>query len=163
MDRITKTHVYFWGDTTFSNWGPSKFRYKGQNFENSEQAFMWEKARVFEDYEIANKILLVDNPSLIKKLGRKVKNFDPAVWDRKSYDIMYEVNMSKYLQNPELKKILLSTGDKTIVEASPYDKVWGVGLHWNDDKILDESNWDGLNLLGKVLVEVRDMINEGME
>jgi len=68
---------------------------------------------------------------------------------------MVDVNMDKFGSNPYLKDILLSTGNKTIVEASPFDTIWGIGLHWKDDKVLDEKNWNGQNLLGKALMEVR--------
>lgn len=115
-------------------------------FYNSEQAFMCRKAAYFEDWETYREILkLGENPSVAKKLGRKVKNFNPEYWLEVCLGEMVDVNMAKYNQNPKLKEILLSTGDKTIVEASPYDKIWGIGLHWNDDRVLDESNWKGIN------------------
>ncbi len=157
MDRITDTHVYFWG-SVFSNWAEAHFEHDGEIFENSEQAFIWEKALCFKDYEIANKILLINDPKLVKALGRKVKNFDDNIWLKKRYQVMLDVCYAKFQQNPELKKILLSTGNKIIVEASLYDKIWGVGLHWKDDAILDKSNWKGENLLGKILMEVRNKI-----
>jgi ribA/ribD-fused uncharacterized protein len=155
MDRITDTHVYFWGDPTFSNWGEARIVYKDKIFGNTEQAFMWEKAKFFGDEKIAEEILKNDNPSVAKKLGRKVKNFDNESWIINSFTFMISVNIAKFTQHEKMRKILLSTGDKTIVEASPYDKIWGVGLHWNDDEILDEHKWQGMNLLGKALMEVR--------
>lgn len=158
MDRITDTHVYFWGDPTFSNWGEAEFTYKRGNFANSEQAFMFEKAMLFEDYEIAAEILRNDNPSYVKKLGRKVHKFDANIWSSHRYQIMLNVCLAKFEQNEDLLKILLSTGDKIIVEASPFDRIWGVGLAWNDDKILDKKNWQGLNLLGEVLMDVRKQL-----
>ena len=156
MDKITDTHVYFWGDKTLSNWGPAEFEYRGKHFYNSEQAFMWEKAILFDDQEIAEKILENDNPSTVKALGRKVKNFDLPSWSEKSYQVMVDVCYAKFDQNPKLKETLFSTGDKTIVEASPMDRILGVGLHWENDEILDELNWNGMNLLGKALMEVRE-------
>ena len=158
MDRVTDTHVYFWGDPTFSNWGQARIVYKDKVFQNTEQAFMWEKAKFFGDEETAEEILKNDNPSMAKKLGRKVKNFDNERWMINSFTFMVAVNKAKFLQHEKMAKILLSTADKTIVEASPYDKIWGVGLHWNDDAILDEHKWQGLNLLGKALMEVRKLI-----
>ena len=158
MDGITKTHIYFWGDTTLSNWGPAQFEYENHFFYNSEQAFMYAKALYFKDYDIANQILQNDNPSIAKSLGRKVKGFDSQKWERVSYRIMVDINFEKFRQNSSLKEILLSTGNKTIVEGSPFDKIWGVGLHWDDDKILDEANWKGKNLLGKALMDVRTML-----
>ena len=159
-DRVTDTHVYFWGDPTLSNWGPAKFEHKSETFQNSEQAFMWEKAIFFGDEEIASDILSTDNPSLVKKLGRKVKNFDNTQWEEERYDAMLSVCLSKFSQNEEQREILLNTEDRTIVEGSPYDKVWGVGLHWASEAILNESKWDGLNLLGEVLMDVRTKLKE---
>ncbi len=157
MERITDKYVFFWG-SEFSNWHPCKFKYKDKNFSNTEQAFMWEKAMYFHDNEIADQIINTSNPRICKELGRKVRNFNAETWMIMSYSIMVSVNMAKYSQNPELKKILLSTGDKTIVEASPYDKIWGIGLYWNTDECLNESNWQGMNLLGKALMEVRSKL-----
>jgi ribA/ribD-fused uncharacterized protein len=157
-DRVTDTHVYFWGDPTLSNWGPAEFNHKGLKFHNSEQAFMYEKALYFSDKEIAQKILENDNPRTAKDLGRKVKNFDIESWSGASYDYMIDVCYAKFKQNKDLGEILLSTGNKTIVEGSPYDKIWGVGLHWASEEILDEANWEGLNWLGDALMEVRRML-----
>jgi len=157
MDRITDTHVYFWG-SIFSNWADVRFEYKDQIFYNSEQAFMWEKAILFKDFETADEIFDCDSPKEAKALGRKVKRFDSSKWDKAGFDFMVDINYEKFNQNPSLKEILLSTGNKTIVEASPFDKIWGVGLHWDDDRILDEKNWQGKNLLGKALMKVRDRL-----
>ena len=149
----TNTHVYFWG-SVFSNFHPVSFEYKGHIFDNSEQAFMWKKAMYFKDFEIAKKILNETNPQKAKSLGRKVKNYNDS-WDDVREQIMYEVNLSKY-KTKYLQNILLSTSPLIIVEASPVDKIWGVGLSKEDPLILDESNWKGQNLLGKVLMKVRD-------
>lgn len=155
MERITNTHVFFWG-SEFSNWYECKFTYLDNSFSNSEQAFMSRKAAYFEDWNIFDKILKEgDDPYIAKKLGRQIKNFNADLWMEVCFDEMVDVNLAKYSQNPELKKLLLSTGNKTLVEASPFDKIWGIGLHWNDDKCLDESKWKGTNLLGKALMEVR--------
>lgn len=157
MDRITDTHVYFWG-SIFSNWYDVQFEHNNQIFYNSEQAYMYEKAIFFRDFAIADKIYECDSPKEAKALGRQVKNFDSKKWDMESYDIMVDIIFEKFNQNPSLKEILLSTGNKTIVEASPFDKIWGVGLHWDDNRILNEKNWKGKNLLGKALMEVRQKI-----
>lgn len=157
MERITDKYVFFWG-SELSNWYDCKFTHKGIPFKNSEQAFMWEKAKFFNDEETAHKILITPNPSENKALGRKVKGFDADIWSKVSYDIMFAVNFEKFNQNHDLKYILLSTDDKIIVEASPYDKIWGIGLYWDTDDCLDEANWDGLNLLGKALMDVREIL-----
>lgn len=155
--RVTDTHVFFWGEW-FSNWYDCIVEYKDHTFDNSEQAFMWEKAKFFGDHEIAKKILMFSNPSKAKKLGRQVKNFDAEKWRDPGYRFMVDINFAKFNQNEFLKRHLLETGDKTIVEASPYDKIWGIGLREDDDRVLDEDNWDGLNLLGKALMEVREIL-----
>lgn len=162
MDRITDTHIYFWG-SIFSNWANTPFEYKGKEFSNSEQAFMWEKAVFFEDKEIADAILENNNPSTVKALGKKVKGFNADTWMKKGYEVMVDVCFAKFQQNTTHTEILLSTNDKIIVEASPHDKIWGIGLHWNDDRVLNENTWQGLNLLGKALMEVREKIKESYE
>ncbi|MFW6273194.1 MAG: NADAR family protein [bacterium] len=156
-DRITFTHVYFWGGE-FSNFYLVKIKYNGINFYSTEQIFMWEKALYFNDKETAAKIMVESEPSTCKALGRQVKNFDANKWSEVSYDIMVNANYEKYTQSLMLKDILLATKNRVLVEASPYDKIWGVGLHQDDDRILDEKNWKGQNLLGKALMEVRDKI-----
>ena len=91
-------------------------------------------------------------------MGREVKNFNSDEWLKVSYQIMVDVNYAKWSSNIKLKQLLLSTGDKTIVEASPFDKIWGIGLHWSDDRVLDEKKWEGMNLLGKCLMQVREKL-----
>lgn len=157
MERITDKYVFFWG-SEFSNWYDSSLIYDSIVFYNNEQAFMWKKAIFFNDAEIARKIAQTSNPSIAKMLGRQVKNFNLQIWSEVNYQIMVDINFAKYSQKPLLKEILLSTGDKTIVEASPYDTIWGIGLHWKDNAVLDEANWKGQNLLGKALMEVREML-----
>lgn len=121
---------------------------------------MWEKARYFGDEEMAELILHTQNPKEAKALGRKVRGFDAERWMIGSYVVMMAVNYPKYNQNPKLKEKLLATGDKTLVEASPYDKIWGIGLSEDDDRCLDEHLWQGMNLLGKALMEVRYQLKQ---
>lgn len=155
--RLTDTHVYFWG-SVFSNFHKCSFKLLGQQFSSSEQAFMWCKAKAFKDEEIAAEILKYSDPKKVKALGRKVKNYDDAKWDMVRYELMVKVNEAKFSQNKDLLDILKETGNRKLVEASPLDKIWGVGLHYDDDAILDESNWVGKNLLGKALMDVRDLL-----
>ena len=157
--RETDTHIYFWG-SEFSNWYPCLFIYKGHRFNNSEQAFMWEKAMFFDDDEIAAKLLKETNPKYAKALGRKVRNFDQEMWAVASYPAMIAVNYDKWSSSSHLRELLISTHPKTLVEASPYDKIWGVGLAKDDDRILDKNNWLGMNLLGKALMNVRTELME---
>ncbi len=154
-ERETDTHLYFLRGV-LSNFEKCYIKYKGHLFATTEQAFMWEKAVFFNDHESASKILREENPAKAKKLGREVKNFDDSKWSKVCYEIMYLINYEKYFQNTRLKNILLNTGDKMIIEANPKDTRWGIGLSAEDDRVLDESQWQGENLLGKVLMQVRD-------
>lgn len=153
-ERETDTHLYFLRGV-LSNFEKCYIKYKGHLFATTEQAFMWEKAIFFNDHESASKILKEENPAKAKKLGREVKNFDDSKWSKVCYEVMYKINFEKYFQNTRLKNILLNTGDKMIIEANPKDTRWGIGLSAEDDRVLDESQWQGENLLGKVLMEVR--------
>ena len=162
--RVTDKHVFFWGDFP-SNWYPCHFIVerdgKELEFFNSEQYFMYEKAMTFDDTTIAMKILLEgSNPKKAKTLGRMVKNYDDDVWNEKRYQVMVDANMYKYSQSEELKEMLLNEefNGKKFVEASPIDRIWGVGLGEHNPLVDDEKNWKGQNLLGKVLNEVRDKL-----
>lgn len=161
--RTTDKYVFFWGGE-FSNWYKCIFKYERITFFNSEQAFMWAKAMYFEDIDMAEKIIQTPDPKKNKALGRKVRNFDTDKWSEVSYDLMVDINLAKFSENSPRNKrclnILLDTNDLTIVEASPYDKIWGIGLGVDDDRCEDESKWQGLNLLGKALMEVRDKLND---
>ena len=159
MERITDTHIYFWG-SELSNWFACQFKYKGHMFKNSEQAFMWEKAMHFGDITTANEILKEPNPRRNKELGRKVRNFNGEEWTKVSLKYMIDVNYAKWTSNDKLKKLLLSTDNKILVEASPYDTIWGIGIHWDDDDVLDEKKWKGTNWLGEALMKVRNKIKE---
>ena len=117
---------------------------------------MAEKARIFEDNEILEKIMKSDNPKQIKDLGRKVKNFNEVVWSKVRDNIIKNGNLAKFLQNENLKKFLLQTENVVIVEASPYDKIWGIGISVDDKAINNPLHWKGQNLLGFALMEVRD-------
>lgn len=160
--KITDTHIYFWNGI-YSNWFPIDFIDPNvkQQFHNSEQGFMWHKAMFFLDSEIADKILETTNPRTIKALGRQIRDYDDTKWSKVRYNIMVDVNFFKFFQNENLKKELLDSGDKIIVEASPYDKIWGVGLMEDNPLILNDKNWQGENLLGKALMDVRSLIRSG--
>lgn len=158
--RITDSHVYFWGGC-FSNFYRADTTISIEHKDNiiklptSEHAYMIYKAVAFNDWNSYNNILNVVHPAEAKKIGRQVKNFDQKIWDQIKYDRMYSAVYAKFSQNEKIKQLLLDTGIRTLVEASPIDRIWGVGLHYDDDLILDESNWKGKNLLGKVLMDVR--------
>lgn len=152
-------HTFFWKDRSpFSQWYPSTFVENGNTFKNAEMYMMYEKALLFGDQETAQKILKADHPSKAKKLGREVKGFNPKKWDEHKLDIVIKGNYLKFTQKEKLKEILLSTEGTRMVEASPYDKIWGIGLDEDDAKKVSESSWPGENLLGKALDEVRTTI-----
>lgn len=152
--RKTKYH-FFWSGP-FSQWHPSKFTIDGIEFVNCEQWMMYNKAIVFEDYDTARQILNTTDPSTHKSLGRRVSNFDDDVWMKVAYQIVVEGNRAKFSQNPKLYSALRLTGTDIIVEASPHDKRWGIGLSENDPNIHDPTKWMGANLLGKAIMDVRD-------
>lgn len=119
---------------------------------------MYSKAVFFGDQKVARDILLLttNRPAEYKRLGRLVKNYDDKRWNAVRFEKMYEAVKAKFSGNPYLLKYLLSTGDKVLVEASPFDTIWGVGLDLLSDDVSDESKWRGQNLLGKVLMKVRE-------
>lgn len=152
----------FYGSAdVFSNWFPANFimQIDGQtyNFCSSEQALMLFKAKTFGDIEIMPKIMSVSNQALIKAYGRKVKGFDQNIWTTVREDIMVSILVEKFKQNPELKQILLDTHDDVIIEASPTDKIWGVGKG-PETITADKKTWNGLNLLGYSLMKTRDLL-----
>ncbi len=156
--EIHGDYAAFWG-SCFSNFFPCEFKLDGITWNCSEQYFMYRKATTFGDSETAQKILKTNNPSVAKKLGREVSNFDEKTWDIYKYHYMYKAVRAKFSQNEDLLNAMNQYQGKSFVEGSPVDKIWGVGLVWTDDNIADPKNWDGQNLLGKVLNEVREELN----
>ena len=160
--RITDTHYYFW-NTIYSQWYMSQdkdylFEENGVGFITAEHYMMYHKALVFGDLETADKILKTVHPRDVKRLGRLVKNYDDSVWSEKRFDVVLNGNILKFSQNPELLDDLKNHKNKIFVEASPEDTIWGIGLHYDDDRVLDESSWQGKNLLGKAINRVIDIL-----
>jgi ribA/ribD-fused uncharacterized protein len=159
-------YLFFWGHTPrknqgigvccFSQWYPSPFEVNGKTYFTAEHWMMAEKARLFNDLETENKIIQNEKAALVKDLGRQIQNFVEETWVQHRYEIVRKGNYYKFIQNPDLKDFLLSTKDKTIVEASPLDTIWGIGLAKDSPSIVDPNTWKGLNLLGFALMEVRD-------
>ena len=159
--------VFFWkpnaevvNESCFSQWQPSPFSVDGDEYYCAEQYMMAEKARLFGDEEVEEEIMNTSDPKLMKALGRKVRNFDPQVWDKAKYSIVLNGNYYKFTQNKEMMDFLLSTGDKILVEASPMDTIWGIGLGKDNEKAHNIASWRGKNLLGFALMEVRDEIRK---
>ena len=155
--KIYDKHVAFWG-SAFSNFYPCSFTEGGKVWKNSEQCFMAKKAKFFSDEEMYNAILNSETPKEAKKYGRLVKNFDAEKWSKVCFDKMYDAVYAKFSQNSGLKELLLSSDfeGKGFVEGSPYDAIWGVKMDWRNPDIDNEENWQGQNLLGKVLNKVRE-------
>jgi len=144
-------YKFFWGGK-FSNFYPSEFTINNITFNCGEQYFMYQKAITFNDIESANKILLTETPNKQKALGKKIKNFDSKIWDKCKYQLIKRGLIEKFNQNLDLKKYLLEHKDCIMVEASPYDRIWGIGFT-DIEAIKNFDNW-GENLLGKILTEL---------
>ncbi|MBC8740389.1 NADAR family protein [Paraburkholderia sp. UCT31] len=152
--RTTDTFVFFWSGP-FSNWHPASYVRGGISFANSEQDMMYQKALAFGDADVAAEVLRTPNPKAVKALGRLVKGFDDAVWVGMRADVMDRALRGKFCQDPKLAQLLLDTGERMLVEASPYDRVWGIGLAEDHPDVTDPAKWRGLNELGKSLMRVR--------
>lgn len=152
-------YVFFWNGP-FSQWYNSPFIANSKHFVTAEQYMMYHKALLFDDYDIADKILRTSNPKDQKALGRQVKNFDKDIWDWQARTVVYTGNYCKFTQNAKLKDILMATGNKTLVEASPYDKIWGIGLGEVDARKTPASDWPGTNWLGLELTRLRNNLRE---
>jgi ribA/ribD-fused uncharacterized protein len=152
-DRFT---FFFRPECPFSQWYPARFTVGGHTFSCAEQAMMHGKALLFDDPVIAERILATDVPREHKALGRTVAGFDEAVWRQHREDIVYRASRAKFTQDAELLRLLLDTGRTELVEASPFDRIWGVGLAATNPLIDDPSNWRGKNLLGRILTRLRD-------
>jgi ribA/ribD-fused uncharacterized protein len=151
--------VFFWGGT-YSQWMPSVFKIDGVEYNCAEQYMMAKKALLFNDFESLAKIMGTTDPREQKALGKKVKGFDKELWETYCRKYVYDGNYAKFTQNPKMLKELMDTGNKEIVEASPEDKIWGIGMHSSDPDILDKTKWKGTNWLGMAIMEVRDDLSK---
>ena len=153
---INKDNFTFFWDGPFSQWHSSKFVIDGVEFSRCEQYMMYKKALMFGDFESAKKVMLTSNPKEQKQIGREVKGFKDDVWIKYCREIVYDANYAKFTQNPDLLKELMNTGDTELVETSPYDRRWGIGLGAENPFAQDKSTWQGLNWLGQTLTKLRD-------
>lgn len=162
--------LFFWGHTPkrsdevdascLSQWYPAPFTEEGQTYASAEHYMMAEKARLFGDEVSRQTILTVGTPPEAKALGRKVKGFDGALWDAQGFAIVVRANLLKFGQNPALLDFLLASRGRVLVEASPQDRIWGIGLHRDDPRAADPAQWEGQNLLGFALMEVRSRLQK---
>jgi ribA/ribD-fused uncharacterized protein len=159
MRKVANFTLFFGADDALSNWHPCRFSYHGVDFTSVEQFMMFSKAKLFGDENAAAEILAARHPKDQKAIGRGVKGFDVATWEGKRESIVYVGCREKFAQNPGLRSLLLATAPTELVEASPYDRIWGVGLGERDPLILDKANWRGTNLLGITLMKVRDTLS----
>ena len=161
--------LFFWGHTEnkeyvtkacLSQWYESEFKVNEITYFTAEHYMMAEKAKLFNDVSIYNQILKTRKQGKIKELGRLIENFDQNIWDNHKYQIVVKGNYLKFSQNEKLKAFLLNTREKVLVEASPLDSIWGIGLSVDNENVNNPNFWEGSNLLGFALMEVRDQINE---
>lgn len=160
VERGERFHYrFFWkatpGDGCFSQWWPGEFSVDGVTYANAEQWMMAGKARLFGDDETLAEILATGDPAAIKHLGKKVRGFDEDTWKRRRLDLVTEGNVAKFSQDAALRAHLLGTGDAVLVEASPLDRIWGIGLAEDSPDARDPRRWRGLNLLGFALMRAR--------
>ena len=151
-------HPFYGGP--FSQWATCSFEIDGVIYNCAEQYMMAQKARIFLDQDSFNRIMATNSPKEQKAIGRRVTNFDAHKWNLLSKDIVYTGNYEKFKQNENLKKKLISTEGTTLVEASPYDKIWGVGLSEDEPRAQKRETWLGTNWLGETLTKVREKIQE---
>ncbi|MGC3864013.1 NADAR family protein [Micromonospora chersina] len=158
-------YLHFWGHRPqrdgsvgagcLSQWWPAPFTVDGRTYATAEHWMMWHKATLFGDDQVAERVLDAAHPHRAKALGRQVRGFDEATWAARRHDIVVAGSVAKFGQHEELGRFLLGTGERVLVEASPVDRVWGIGLAADDPRAADPARWRGPNLLGFALMDTR--------
>lgn len=158
-------YLMFWGHTPkhpesidkscLSQWFPAGFALDGNHYATAEHYMMARKALLFNDFAAYDRIRAATHPNEAKRIGREIVGFEAATWNDRRVAIVVAGNLAKFGQNPALKTFLLNTGDRVLVEASPLDRIWGIGLAGDDPKAEQPEQWRGLNLLGFALMQVR--------
>ena len=143
------------GKGCLSQWWPVTFTVDGLDYRSAEHFMMAAKALLFGDAETAARIRQAPHPGAAKALGRQVHGFREQVWADHRFELVVAGNLAKFGQHPDLGEFLLATGDRVLVEASPQDRIWGIGLAADDERATAPDQWPGLNLLGFALMEVR--------
>lgn len=160
--------LFFWGHTPkqvgvvdascLSQWFPRRFDLDGVTYASAEHVMMAGKARLFGDDDALAKILVAGTPAEAKALGRAVRGFDGAAWNRARSAIVVQANVAKFSQHDDLRRFLLGTGDRVLVEASPRDRIWGIGMGASNPDARTPARWRGENLLGFALMAARETI-----
>lgn len=168
-DSSPQKFLFFWGHQAekdgsigkgcLSQWWPCTFEVDGMEYRSAEHWMMAQKAMLFGDIEIFQQICAANSPAEAKKLGRMVRNYQDDTWLAHRYEIVETGNWHKFSQNKALKAYLIQTKQRVLVEASPVDAIWGIGMAADHPNIHEPSSWQGLNLLGFALMEVRDLLS----
>lgn len=154
--------LFFWGaESPLSQWHPAPSGYGALTLPTAEHWMMAGKAWVFGDEEMFARITQTPSPASAKALGRKVRGFDVDVWRERSKDVVYLGNERKFSE-PSLRAFLLSTEDATLVEASPLDRIWGIGLGAANPSASRRAHWRGENRLGHILTKLRADLRAGV-
>lgn len=143
------------GANCLSQWYPAPFTIDGVSYPSTEHFMMAAKARLFADTYTETRIRTARTPADAKQLGRKVVGFNEKVWVRHRSETVFIGNVAKFHQHPRLAEFLAATSPRVLVEASPYDRIWGIGLRASDPRATDPTAWPGMNLLGFALARVR--------
>ncbi|MDN0199760.1 NADAR family protein [Streptomyces sp. S.PNR 29] len=164
-------YLHFWGHrprpdgrigaSCLSQWWPSPFTVDGVEYATAEHWMMAGKARRFGDAEAEERAVSAPSPALAKRAGRLVRGFEEPLWERERFRIVVEGSVHKFAAHAELREFLLNTGERVLVEASPVDRVWGIGLAADDEAAADPERWRGPNLLGFALMEARRRLRAG--
>lgn len=161
-------YLAFWGHTAksntvckscFSQWYDSPFEADGVLYRTAEHYMMAQKAKLFNDDKAYKSILDCKHPKAAKSIGREIINFSESVWLENRFDIVVAGNIAKFSYYPELRAYLINTGDRVLVEASPVDTIWGIGLAADHEDVENPNKWRGLNLLGFALMQARNVLS----
>lgn len=167
---LRPSYLFFWGHTAksgsegkecLSQWYPASFTEDGVLYPTAEHYMMAGKARLFGDTAALGAILVAATPAEAKKLGRQVRGFVEATWKQHCSRIVVSASLLKFSQNPALGSFLLASGESVVVEASPRDRIWGIGMSQNNPGARDPRHWRGQNLLGFALMEARHQLRRG--
>lgn len=161
-------YLHFWGHQPepdgsvgrgcLSQWFPAPFEVAGERYATAEHWMMAEKARLFGDPDAERAAIDAPNPALAKAAGRTVRDFDDGVWARERFEIVARGGVHKFAAHPDLREFLLRTGSRVLVEASPRDRLWGIGMGAKNEDAENPAAWRGLNLLGFALMEARERL-----